>query len=298
MFLSNFKNFVKVEGKGDRRYCVTEVSDKKKGNVQYFQQLNLDMGNEPRNRQLTAEERTNAKLIAKHFFHHIMNQDISDFNPEDIPKTDMRKQMEQDSTPSLQVFVRWFLYEYTRLTSSSSKLVKIRARTLFSLYEDLLEMLGYEHTKFLCANTLCKRLKQEFPLFRVCMKRDSAGAYFLAQEEEQVQEQVQEQARGQRKVTLKMTAKKLDLQYRFEPALSKFQVSEETWTIKEVDEDEDGDGDKDEDEAGDKGEDGDKDVDEAGDKGEDGDNDEDEAGDKGEDEDGDKDEDEDGDEYC
>ena len=114
------------------------------------------------------------------------------------------------------------MHEYTRLASSSSNPVKIRARTLFSLYDQLLEKLG-DDAKFTTPNTLCKRLKQDFPLFRACMKRDSTGAYFLTQ----AQAQEQEQRKGQ----LETTAEKLDMQYSFEPTLFHFQVMEGTWSI-------------------------------------------------------------------
>jgi hypothetical protein len=85
--------------------------------------MNVDMGNEPKQRPLTAHERQHAHLVGLHFFHHIMQQDVQDFNPEQIPKTDMRVRMEMDTTPSPCVFVRCFLDEYLRRSGSAPRLL-------------------------------------------------------------------------------------------------------------------------------------------------------------------------------
>jgi hypothetical protein len=222
-FLSNYDNFVKVEGKGDRRYCVNTVSAAKKGDVEYFRALNLDMGNEPKHRALTAQEKQDARVIGLHFFHHIMQQDVRDFRPEQIPTTDMRVRMEMDSTPSLCVFVRWFLHEYLRRSgrptaaeagaapqarnaaakpAEPAKPLRVRATELFTLYEQVLERAGLE-TQFHMANSLARRLKGDFALFAKGTSRDRSGSYFAAQNEAGLYE----------------LAEKLDAQYRFDPTL-------------------------------------------------------------------------------
>jgi hypothetical protein len=197
VFLSNFKNFVKVEGKGDRRYCVIAVSSHKTGDTDYFSQLTVDMGNKPKDRKLTDQEKLRAHLVGLHFFHHIMQQDIRNFQPERIPKTDVRVQMESDSTPPLCAFVRWFLDEYLRqcgLPTASDKAAnntvrepillpvkarKVQASDMYNLYSELMHRAQYE-VQFQCVNSFIRRIKQEFTVMSQLMARNKAGSYFVA----------------------------------------------------------------------------------------------------------------------
>jgi hypothetical protein len=109
VFFSNFENFLKVEGKGDRRYMIGEVDETVKGNKKYFDELSIDMGFDLKGRNLTEDEKVAAKLKAKHFFHYIMNKDLVGFNPEKIPKTRLRVNQEKNSVPVMIKFGAWLV---------------------------------------------------------------------------------------------------------------------------------------------------------------------------------------------
>jgi hypothetical protein len=164
---------------------------------------------------------------------NIMQQDVQDCIPEEIPKTDMRARTEMDSMPSLCVFVRWFMDEYPRrcgwptATAANAaevqekvhekelekelekpaqaallKPTKVRATDLFNLYSDLLGRAGFDK-QFQNANSLVRRLKRDFPLFQNLMKRESSGSCFVAQNMADLYEQAAE----------------LDAKYRFDLTL-------------------------------------------------------------------------------
>jgi hypothetical protein len=139
VFLSNNENFVKVEGRGDRRYCVMKVSNAKKGDTAYFRALHWDMGNAPRDGPVSEAQAAHAHEVGKHFFHLLLQQDVSAFNAEAFPRTALRKEMEKAATPPLAVFVYWFFCQYLRLSKTDAE-AEAEAKTEAEAQEDALDM--------------------------------------------------------------------------------------------------------------------------------------------------------------
>ena len=111
-FLSNFNQFLRLEGKTDRRYYVLKVSSKKQGDTKYFKKLNLDMGNTPKTSVLTKKQKKYADYVGENFFHFIMGQNLDNFDLEKIPLTDQRKGMIIESTPTIDRYYMWILINY------------------------------------------------------------------------------------------------------------------------------------------------------------------------------------------
>ena len=171
-FISNFKNFLRVEGKGDRRYLMQECDPKYTGNKKYFNQLNKDMGSSPLKGQLTKEEKIRSKLIAKHFFHFLMNRDLHDYDTRDIPQTEILKEMKADATP---VIVSYFYYLMEYLQYHKKK--NIEVKTIYELYGLFCDELDLDQ-KYGTSSTFSKRSKKSFKLFKKYTKHTNSGAIF------------------------------------------------------------------------------------------------------------------------
>lgn len=230
--LSNFKNFIKVEGKSCRRYVVNECSPHKKGDRPYFNKLNLDLGNKPKNYDLTEEDKARSRLIAKTFFHYLMDLDITGFDPEKIPRTEMRLQMEIDSTPSIHSFARWYLHFYkqdVKDLNTGDKGFKRTVKDIFQYYEKFINYFGYSQ-KFFKSSTFRKRLKADFSIFKLAKNniRTNKGMTWFCQD----------------KKSIDLTIKRLDQRYSFDPEI--FETSFEEMTTLKFDESDDDDDDLDE----------------------------------------------------
>lgn len=216
--LSNSRNFIKVEGKSCRRYVVNECSPHKKNDVKYFNKLNADLGNKPKNRFLTDEEKVKSKLIAKTFFHFLMKIDISHFNPEKFPRTKMRTQMEIDSTPAIHSFIRWYLHFYLKETEKAHELKTDTAkerrtyrncfrRTVKSIYTSYVDFCKYfgHNQKFISISTLRKRLKKDFTIWNMKENniKSNKGNLWLCKDKNEIEN----------------TIKLLDQQYSFDPEI-------------------------------------------------------------------------------
>ena len=172
--VSNSRDAAPVDGKADRRYCAISVATHRKGDLPYFDKLHVAMGIPPKRRDLTSKEQSNARAIARHFFHFVLQQDTTNFHPESFPRTELRKELEAASTPVLHQFMRWFLAEYQRLG-----LDKVPPAQLFTNYKLLIPQLGQSAT-FNVVNTLSKQLGVDFAWFREHIHVGSKCKYFHA----------------------------------------------------------------------------------------------------------------------
>tara|TARA_B100001123_G_scaffold26643_1_gene28714 strand:+ start:270 stop:2492 length:2223 start_codon:yes stop_codon:yes gene_type:complete len=107
VFLTNNHNVVNIE-LHDRRYLCIESSSRYIRNEQYRKTM-VD--------SLTNEE------TGLHFFHYLMKRDIKDFNFRDIPMTTYKKQLMQNSIPSIMNWFSKFLKNY--ITHNTNELDKI-----------------------------------------------------------------------------------------------------------------------------------------------------------------------------
>ena len=88
---------IKIE-QGDRRYVVTEVSDKYKGNFDYFEQLCNSLY---------------SKNFRNNLFTFCMKRDLSSFNPRRIPQTKTKEEILNLSKSAYQLFVEEYQDEFT-----------------------------------------------------------------------------------------------------------------------------------------------------------------------------------------
>ena len=216
IFLSNNRRPIKVEGKNDRRYCLVEVSNKKRQHFEYFQQLAEDMGMNTAKTDsdgfrlseaqvFTEEQLERADVIGQHFFHFIMSQDIVGFNPGKIPKTALRVEAETESCPHLARFVRWFVARYVeqllKRNGVDSQLIgkfmkhKDDGKSIPPLTEQLKITSGnllrayraFSHSFGLCIKhksfaTLSKAIRKEHKALVNHFKRTNQTTYFQAAE--------------------------------------------------------------------------------------------------------------------
>ena len=84
IFLSNNLHCVKAEA-GDRRYCVFDVSNEKVGDFNYFNEILVEIKND------------DCKL---HFFHYLLNKDLSNFNILKLPNTKIKNEITSLSIPN------------------------------------------------------------------------------------------------------------------------------------------------------------------------------------------------------
>lgn len=101
VFLSNERDILRIEGKGDRRYIPIHLTSDKQSK-QYYDKLAKEMNN---------------KESIKHFFHYIMSFDITNFDPQQKPMTKELKRCQINYTPNIVSFLKSVLesmklYEY------------------------------------------------------------------------------------------------------------------------------------------------------------------------------------------
>lgn len=151
VFFSNHKDTIQVKGKGDRRYILNECSYKYCKNKPYFNALY---------KQIQDED------CACHFFHYIMNMDITDFNPENIPDTEDRRNAQLNSTPILSKFIM-MLFNNIKNKMIDSKMTSYE---IFSYYKWFINIFG-DTQKYLTPASLCKKLMSQFIKIKNCYKR-------------------------------------------------------------------------------------------------------------------------------
>lgn len=186
VFLSNFKNFLNVEGKNDRRYLIQECSSKYMGDVKYFNELYRDMGRDPLNGVLSKEDKKRADIIGRHFFHFLMHRDLSNFDKTKIPQTNILKEMKTDSTPTIVSFV------YKLMTHIEKKQIKkLYTANLFGLYKEFVN--DVEGTfKYQVINTFSKRIKKTFSIFKKYIVHKRDGSTFTGFKMDEVKDLIKE----------------------------------------------------------------------------------------------------------
>ncbi len=164
-FIANYRYPLRVEGKHDRRYLLQECNMIYTGNKEYFNRLNRDMGSAPLKGKLTKKEKIRARLIGKHFFHFLMNRDMSEFDTRNIPQTKILQTMKAAATPVIALFFYYFI-EYLKFT----KLTEIKVTAIYDLYGEFCNGLDYE-VKFTTHTTFSKKCKKEFAIYKKYVKR-------------------------------------------------------------------------------------------------------------------------------
>ena len=165
VFLSNHDSVVKVENKGDRRYACFKSSTKYKKNEKYFKRLATLMGFRPIGRAsgLTKQEKDRADKIALHFMHYIMNFNLEGFNKEDIPQTDLRRELEANNTPDVIVFARWYLQRFTYRFAGVDEDIDVKMSDVFKAYVNFLDNIVQSDRKYGSVAPFSKRLRQLIP---------------------------------------------------------------------------------------------------------------------------------------
>ena len=95
MISNNFAP-VKIEG-GDRRYVVTRTSSKYKGNSSYFKNLCQSFN----------------KDFYNNLFTFFMKRDISKFDPRELPQTETKKQIQDVSKSSYELFIEEHVIDFS-----------------------------------------------------------------------------------------------------------------------------------------------------------------------------------------
>tara|TARA_Y100000004_G_C8904588_1_gene408083 strand:+ start:10 stop:843 length:834 start_codon:yes stop_codon:yes gene_type:complete len=157
-FISNNDNFLKVEGKADRRYLINTASPEYTGDKDYFNILNLDMGKSKI--KLTKKQKYHADKVAKHFFHYIMNRILDNFDSRDIPQTETLKDMKISSTPVICSFFQRFLTEVL-----DEKIKSIESRKIYTAYQNFCKK-SQEPQKYKTTSTFMRKVKQTFQLIK------------------------------------------------------------------------------------------------------------------------------------
>jgi hypothetical protein len=105
------------ENPGCRRFFLIEANPELKNRPdrkEYFAKLALEMGRTDDNKKalhLTPEQHDKYRAIGFHFTNYLMARDLSGFDKEKIPKTNMRLRAEQNAIPYHMRFLRIFLAE-------------------------------------------------------------------------------------------------------------------------------------------------------------------------------------------
>jgi hypothetical protein len=170
VFLSNFKNFLNVEGKNDRRYLIQQCSSKYMGNINYFNELYKDMGRDPLNGRLSKKNKKRAYEIGRHFFHFLLNRDLTNFDKTKIPQTKILKDMKNESTPTIVSFVYKLM-----LHIEKKNIKKFYTSHLYDLYKEFVNDVEGD-LKYQVISSFSKRLKRTFFIFKkyIVHKRDGS----------------------------------------------------------------------------------------------------------------------------
>lgn len=112
VMLSNNEHIVKVEN-SDRRYVMFECDNCYVGNFDYFKELKACMEND---------------IVKQHFFHFLIQRDLTDFVIKKIPNTELRKRVMGLSVPNHIKFLEHF-------SSTLDTELKLTATQLYTYYQ-------------------------------------------------------------------------------------------------------------------------------------------------------------------
>lgn len=149
---SNFKSVVPINDKSERRMNPIECG--KKPPYEKMTELLLDFGKSRNRVPLTPQQQEHSNNVAKHFFHFLMEQDISEFRLESFMahKSELRKKLERESVPSDVVFMMWFLKHLQKdIVPINRELMKAKGNLwlytvseIYALYEQFVYEQGYK----------------------------------------------------------------------------------------------------------------------------------------------------------
>jgi hypothetical protein len=215
-FISNYKNFLCIEGRNDRRYCIQEADSCKVGDKTYFNKLNIDLGNEPLNRRLTKEEKIHSGKVAKTFFHFLMKRDLTGFDTRNIPQTELLKHTKIACTPPLVNFIWKFIQEIIKTDTLTITLSK-----LYIEYTEFCKKTDAEK-RYTTPSTFSRRLHREFNLFKKYIAHTSKGSVFKGYTLKECEDLI----------------KKLEMKYMFEDKIKNYELNLYPPTI-DMDDDDD-----------------------------------------------------------
>ena len=186
VFLSNFKNFLNVEGKNDRRYLIQQCSSKYMGNINYFNELYKDMGRDPLNGSLSKKNKKRAYEIGRHFFHFLLNRDLTNFDKTKIPQTKILKDMKNESTPTIVSFVYKLM-----LHIEKKNIKKFYTSHIYDLYKEFVNDIEGDF-KYQVINTFSKRLKKTFSIFKKYISHKRDGSTFTGYKMNDIKDLIKE----------------------------------------------------------------------------------------------------------
>lgn len=137
---SNGTDIIFVEGT-DRRFAFFKVSDKYLGNIEYFDKLRNAMNDE------------NVKL---HYFHYLMNYDISKFNSQNIIQEELKISSKLDSCNS----ILKFYFGVLQSIEIEDKMVKIQTSSFYDNYKKYI--VEFENGRPYGKNKFLKYIKDHF----------------------------------------------------------------------------------------------------------------------------------------
>ncbi|PKY36919.1 hypothetical protein RhiirB3_460717, partial [Rhizophagus irregularis] len=145
MILSNHAMPIRIE-MGDERFIALNVSDKYKGNREYFGSLvkvleNLD--------------------TASSFMSYLLSRDLTSFNPRSIPDTQMKRELIEASIPNPQRFIQYYL---EMMWPDNCDTLEIPCTNFYSTYQNWCSEKG--ENKTLSDNKFGMEIKQFIPKTR------------------------------------------------------------------------------------------------------------------------------------
>ena len=123
---SNNLNSVKIED-SDRRFMVIKTNSAKRGDVEYFKRLLIDL---------------NDVVIMRKFYEELMARDLSNFSASlDRPKSEIMELMKEDNVDFIIEFVKYWKAEVDEANGVYK--TNMRAMDLYVLFKNWYEMCGY-----------------------------------------------------------------------------------------------------------------------------------------------------------
>ena len=148
VFVSNHKYIMPIALKTERKLNPQWCG--KVENEAYFDTLLMDLGvKQEGDPELTPEQKNKANSIAEHFFHLVMQQDISQFKSKHFMnhKSELRKKLEMESVPGDVAFMMWFITHLLKDVVPINKTLRLKhlykVSEIYDLYKEFSREYGF-----------------------------------------------------------------------------------------------------------------------------------------------------------